>query len=361
MRLILPPRDFDLAFDDLGALTRKGITIDFLSAPGELTWKTPSTKRAYDDLVKGAFEWRGFLQGVASPLASVATAAGQTGIADGIRKLLSMPAPQEAVALLLEVADGGRAPDSTVRAALIMIADHMRSAAGLFAIVGGAALLIPGGQPLVVPFGAAAVVCLGIGAVLDAFAGDGAPSLQEYKDMVRGACTLSGQPPPSDAELESQHRALVIAAKAGSFLKSPPLTKAQRDAIMAEAEAEWRGFFQKVLANPANPQRWGVPAAALAGLSALEAAKNAKRRAQFVNAWKAAGRPSTRSGVLQVFRTALGTDKMTSILLKSEQEAAPVRAAAERLTAAGAPAQASVVPWVVAGIAVAGALALARR
>lgn len=229
--------DPQLVAPQLGSLTRGALTIDYYAPTATLRWTSSAMRSLHDALVDADFAFQNITQTVSKVLGPVAGAVefgtgGKVKAAD-INAMTQMPLPTCGAALLLEIAGGGRPFDSGFKGACAILARDFAALAGVYGVnagIFGAVAGIAAGGGLVTfgvtevmagGFASAAVVCGGAAAIcaiaaalLNGLAGDRIPSREEFGDLMTRSATLSGQPAPSKAELDTAYAALVAGTKA---------------------------------------------------------------------------------------------------------------------------------------------------
>lgn len=235
----------------LGAVSAKGVTIDYYASPATLRWSSNQMKALHDKLVAFDIDFQKTVKNVAGtikPFLGLVRAVGIKANDDDIDELAKLPAVTAGAALLLEVAFGGRKVDNAFFGILQLISSQLIAgttiltiassaciaigSAGVVAAGTGVVLLSVGGV-----LGTTALICGLVGVVLGNLAKKEMPSRADYGSMMKASAQLAGEPIPSEAQIDIAYAATESAFRATGLVKGSKRSPAFDAAVRAKAEA----------------------------------------------------------------------------------------------------------------------------
>jgi hypothetical protein len=238
----------------LGAVSARGVTIDYYESPSKLTWSDRGMKKLHDGLVNADLSFQKTVRDVVrsmKPILGLLKLAGIDVKESDLDKLASNCAlPSAGPAILLEVAFGGRKADSFFVGVMRRISQDLLYNAGLFGIVsaiclavGSAGILAAGAGAtllaIAAPIGAAAVVCGIVGALLGNLAKGKMPSREEFGEMMKASAQLAGEPAPTEREIDLAYTAT------GAALAPLGVTQSRSAAFEAAIAAKEAAFERR--------------------------------------------------------------------------------------------------------------------
>jgi hypothetical protein len=243
----------------LGAVSARGVTIDYYADPSSLTWSNKGMKDFHDALVKADLSFHKTMKDIVKvlrPLLGLLKTAGLNLAESDLDKVVQLPLPTCGMAMLLEVAFGGRKADDFFVGMMKEISQALIGSSGLFGIVAAAcwaattmtAFLAP---PVIFALGTvagwltgAAVVCFLIGNILGSIAKGKMPSRDDFGEMMKSSAQLAGEPAPTEREIDLAYEATGAAlAPIGVTAHRSPTFEA---AVAAKRAAEERKQKQAI-------------------------------------------------------------------------------------------------------------------
>lgn len=250
------------SFVSLGAFTRNGYTAPYYADEGSLRFDDRNIKNLYEairnfdiDLQRNTFSFSRWLD-ENKVYDTISFLTGNKVKKSDLRRALILRSPTWALAVALEIFSGKRPLDEGFKALMTRAQREMADARSFLAVLTGLAgaatvisAFIPGADAIITPFCA---WLTGIAGVLTTFtfvlepifgtlSTGKPPSKEEFFNAVKGAASLAGQEPPSDATLNTMYSGMTQTLAASDALKSPEQREREerlKQAAIAEAKAQ---------------------------------------------------------------------------------------------------------------------------
>jgi hypothetical protein len=265
----------------LGAVSVRGITIDYYASPTSLKWTDRGMKSLHDKMVQVDIAFREYTKmivGAIRPLVGLARLAGIKVTDKDLDDMLSAPGPSAALGLILEVAFGGRKIDDAFMGVLRILSGFLIYNAGACAIIaavcgaiGAAGVVAAGTGALLISaaaaFGVASVACGIAGSVLKSLSNGEMPSRADFGAMMKSSAQVAGEPVPTEAQIDAAYAATNVAFVAAGG-KPAPGRKTDRAALDQAKEKKAR-----LLEEEQARQRAAVAAAAIVASRRIEPAR----------------------------------------------------------------------------------------
>lgn len=221
----------------LGAFTRNGFTVRYYANPGQLSFSNANLRKLYEGMRNADIDFqklcRDVLRAISPVFGALEFGSGGKLNARDMRTALQLRLPTWGVALFLEVAAGRRALDDAFKSFMRQVADDMAASTALFgtllginatclvlAAIPATAPVFATILPITIPLAGLAAAGTSLAATLrpifDTIARGTPPSAAQVKTMTTGAANISGQKPPSDAEVQ------FLTSTFGQAMRAPP-------------------------------------------------------------------------------------------------------------------------------------------